>query len=153
MGGPIKANAELKAHIMPVQAPSESPSCFGIIKATPDAGRPNKDPPRTPNKTQNAMAWLSSRASGHKRKTISAALKQLIAWTMAGLDHLRYIRIIWSFRVKESRTLHLRWPHCSSAQQRCICGMSEKGKIALPKPSALLLTHSPSSKTTQSLCL
>ena len=96
IGGPTNAKTELIAHIMPVQAPRESARSVGRIKATPDAGRPKREPPRTPKRIQKTRAWLSSWASGHRGKTTSAAPKQLTACTMAGLDHLGYINICFS---------------------------------------------------------
>ena len=71
----------------------ESASSVGRIKATPDAGRPKREPPRMPKRMQKTRAWLSFSASGHNGKTTDAAPKQLTTWTMAGLDHLGYISI------------------------------------------------------------
>ena len=97
IGGPTKANTELKAHIIPVQAPRESASSLGRIKATPDAGSPNREPPRIPNRMQKARAWLSCCARGHRGSTTITAPKQLTACTMAGFDHLRFCQDLFSY--------------------------------------------------------
>lgn len=84
MTGPKKAGMAHDAHMIPVHSPREALCSFGIRWETPELGRPNIAPAKSPSITEKTITSALLEARGQEIITKIIAAMDVDAWMRIG---------------------------------------------------------------------